>query len=135
MFSVDHYAISVKSLDASIAFYQILGFEVAKSFQAEDGSLSIVHMKNGEFILELFAYKECKDMPESALSLNSDLPVIGSKHFGLYVGDLEEAARYLLEKQLISRMPEIKTGRLGRSYFFLSDPNGILVEIIQGAGR
>ncbi|MCM1160991.1 MAG: VOC family protein [Roseburia sp.] len=135
MFTVDHYAISVKNLKASIAFYQALEFEVVKSYEAEDGSMSIVHMKNGEFILELFAYKECKDMPEWALSLNSDLPVAGSKHFGLYVEDLEEAGKYLLEKQLISKMPEIKTGRLGRSYFFLSDPNGILVEIIQGAGR
>lgn len=135
MFSVDHYAISVKNLEASIAFYQALEFNIIKSYEAEDGSMSIVHMKNGEFILELFAYKECKDIPESSLILNSDLPVVGSKHFGLYVEDLEEAGKYLLEKGLVSVMPDIKTGRLGRSYFFLSDPNGILVEIIEGAGR
>ncbi len=135
MFTADHYAISVKNLKASIAFYQALEFQIIKSYEAEDGSMSIVHMKNGEFILELFAYKEFKDIPKSALALESDLPVAGSKHFGLYVEDLEEAARYLLDKGLISAMPDIKTGRLGRSYFFLSDPNGILVEIIQGAGR
>lgn len=135
MFSVDHCAISVKNLDASIEFYQALEFEIVKSWKAEDGSLAIVHMKNGGFILELFSYKEYQDIPKTSLSLNEDLPIVGSKHFGLYVEDLEKAGKYLLEKQLITREPEIRTGRLGRSYFFISDPNGILVEIIQGEGR
>lgn len=135
MFQADHYAISVKDLNASIAFYQALEFQIVKKFQAEDESLSIVHMKNGNFILELFAYREYKDIPKTSLSLNEDLPIVGSKHFGLYVQDLKKAADYLLEKQLIKKEPEIRTGRLGRSYFFISDPNGILVEIIEGEGR
>lgn len=135
MFHIDHYAISVKDLNASMEFYQALEFGVIKKYQAEDGSLSIVHMKNGDFILELFAYKDCKDIPETSRSLTEDLPIAGSKHFGLYVQDLKEAADYLLEKKLIEKEPEIKTGRLGRSYFFISDPNGILVEIIEGEGR
>lgn len=135
MFQVDHYAISVKDLDASIAFYQALEFQVTKKFQTEDRTLTIVHMKNGDFILELFSYKEYRDIPKTSLSLNEDLPIVGSKHFGLYVQDLKEAAKYLVEKKLMEREPEIKTGRLGRSYFFLSDPNGILVEIIEGNGR
>lgn len=135
MFQADHYAISVKDLKASINFYRALEFEVVKYYRAEDETLDIVHMKNGDFILELFAYKKCKDIPKTALSLEEDLPIAGSKHFGLYVQDLEEAADYLVKKEIVRTEPEIKEGRLGRNYFFISDPNGILVEIIEGEDR
>ena len=55
MFSADHYAISVGDVDKSIAFYEKLEFRVIKDFQAEDGSVRIVQMQNGAFILEMFS--------------------------------------------------------------------------------
>ena len=55
MFSADHYAIIVGDVDKSIAFYEKLEFRVIKDFQAEDGSVRIVQMQNGAFILEMFS--------------------------------------------------------------------------------
>jgi len=45
-------------------------------------------------------------------------------------GAIEKAIAYLLAENVIKERPEIKTGRLGRNYFFIPDPDGIMVEII-----
>ena len=46
MFAADHYAISVGNIEESIVFYEKLEFCVIKDYQAEDGSVRIVQMKN-----------------------------------------------------------------------------------------
>ena len=101
-----------------------------KDYQAEDGSVRIVQMKNGDFILEMFEYPDSEKLPDFVNTLGEDLKVKGAKHFGLQVQDVEKAACYLMDAGLISKMPEISKGRLGRPYFFIKDPNGIFVEII-----
>ena len=135
MFAVDHYDISVKNIEKSVAFYKKLDFRVEKEWSVPDKSLAITHMKNGEFILELFCYKQYINMPYTGFVLNEDLPVIGSKHIGFYVDDLKKVQEYLKGTGIIKKEIEIKTGRLGRSYFFISDPDGILIEIIEKEGR
>lgn len=130
MFAADHYAISVGDVEKSIAFYEKLEFCVIKDYQAEDGSVRIVQMQNGDFILEMFAYPDSEKLPDFVNTLGEDLKVKGAKHFGLQVQDVEKAACYLLEAGIINKMPEICKGRLGRPYFFIKDPNGIFVEII-----
>ena len=87
-------------------------------------------MLNGEFILEMFSYKEHGDIPSFVSSLTADLKVVGSKHFGLCVEDLNKAAEYMIDVGILSEKPTIVPGRLGRAYFFINDPDGIFVEII-----
>lgn len=130
MFSADHYAISVGDVDKSIAFYEKLEFRVIKDFQAEDGSVRIVQMQNGAFILEMFSYPDSEKLPDFVNTLGEDLKVKGSKHLGLQVQDVECATNYLVEAGLVNEKPTICEGRLGRPYFFIKDPNGIFVEII-----
>lgn len=130
MFTTDHYAISVGDVDKSIAFYEKLEFSVIKDYHAEDGSVRIVQMKNGNFILEMFAYPDSEKLPDFVNTLGEDLKVKGAKHLGLQVQDVEKAACYLVESGLINEMPTICEGRLGRPYFFIKDPDGIFVEII-----
>lgn len=130
MFHVDHYAISVKDADKSIDFYKKLNFSLVKDYRAEDGSVRIVHMTNGGFILEMFCYPNSDELPEFVKSLNTDLMVKGSKHMGLWVESLEEASDYLKKNGLLEEKPVISQGRLGRAYFFIKDPDGIFVEII-----
>ena len=130
MFSADHYAISVGDVDKSIAFYEKLEFRVIKDFQAEDGSVRIVQMQNGDFILEMFYYPDSEKLPDFVNTLGEDLKVKGAKHLGLQVQDVEQAADYLVQAGLVNEKPAICEGRLGRPYFFIKDPNGIFVEII-----
>lgn len=130
MFNVDHYAISVGNMDKSIEFYSRLDFELLKDWEADDGSVRIVHMMNGGFILEMFCYPDCEELPEFAKNLNTDLKIIGAKHLGLWVEDLEYVAEHLQQIGVLNAKPTISQGRMGRPYFFIKDPNGIFVEII-----
>lgn len=130
MFHIDHYAISVKDADKSIAFYSKLNFYITKDWTAEDGSVRIVQMSNSGFILEMFCYPDSSALPDHCKELNTDLKVKGSKHMGLWVKDLQKAADHLLEIGLVTTKPVISHGRLGRDYFFIKDPDGIFVEII-----
>lgn len=130
MFQPDHYAISVGDVEKSITFYEKLEFKKIKDYQAEDGTVRIVQMQNGNFILEMFYYPDSEKLPDFVSTLGEDLKVKGSKHLGLQVTDVEKAAAYLEEAGLVTEKPMISQGRLGRPYFFIKDPNGIFVEII-----
>lgn len=131
MFEFDHVALSVSNADKSIEFYKKLGFKFDKRYDAPDKSLSIVLLKNENMILELFCYKNYNELPKHCEDLAEDLVVLGTKHFGLAVEDVKTAAEFVTKNGICKSLPKIQTGRLGRDYFFITDPDGILVEIIQ----
>ncbi len=130
MLKFDHVALSVTNVDESVKFYEKLEFSLSQRWDDPHGNLSIVLMKNSNMILEMFCYKNFKALPEYRQELSSDLEVIGTKHFGLCVEDINVAAKTLSEKEICIN-PKIAQGRLGRDYFFIKDPDGVLIEIIQ----
>ena len=123
-------ALSVQNLDASVEFYGVFGFESVFDWVSDDKNLSIVHLKQGEILLELFCFKETSAAPTSSLSLATDLPRVGIKHFGLQANDIHEAKKHLQALGLADDIEVIK-GRTGIDYFFIKDPSGILVEVVQ----
>jgi glyoxylase I family protein len=130
MYTFRHVAISVSDPEASIAFYRHLGFEPATQWAADDGSLQIIHLKNGEMILELFWYAQHQPAPDTIHDTATDLPVIGTKHFGLGAESISAARANLEAKGLGTRLSPTKQARtIDSSYFFVTDPDGILVEI------
>lgn len=130
-FEHHHIALSVTDLDKSIEFYSTLRFKTVLEWEADDKSLKIAHLKGDGGFLELFCYKSPQEAPESIHSVATDLPVVGTKHFGLRVKSLEEAKKYLVRKDLMKDDVQITQGRTGIQYFFIEDPDGILVEIVQ----
>lgn len=66
-------------------------------------------------------------IPESVVKIYEAL---GTKHFALGVENIEYAKEFVIKNE-IAKDIEIKVGRLGKPYFFIKDPNGILVEIIE----
>lgn len=130
MFNINHVAISVTDIEKSVEFYKKFGFQKFKSWKAEDESIKINMLKLNNTILEIFCYKEYTDLPETAKTIATDLQVIGTKHFSLGVESIEEAKEFIIKNKIANDI-EIKVGRLGKSYFFIKDPDGILVEIIE----
>ena len=130
MFNINHVAISVTNAKESIEFYKKFGFEEFKSWKAEDESIKINMLKLNNTVLEMFCYKEYAKLPETAKTTATDLPVLGTKHFALGVENIEQAKEFVIKNEIANDI-EIKVGRLGKPYFFIKDPDGILVEIIE----
>ncbi len=128
-FTLNHTTISVKDMQKSIEFYSKFGFELKKQYN--DENVEIVLLENDGRIIEFFYYKDFKELPEHAINHSDDLKVIGSKHFGIGCENIYEAKKFVEENNLYNGEIEIKPGRLGNPYFFIKDPNGINVEIIQ----
>jgi glyoxylase I family protein len=129
MYSIHHTALSVSDRAASIAFYEKLGFQQVHQWIADDESLSITHLRLGVFMLELFCYKDFVSAPGTIRATATDLPVIGTKHLGLRVDSIKAARKDLAAKGIVAADIAINQGRTGPRYFFIEDPDGILVEI------
>lgn len=117
-------------MEESINFYKKFGFKPFKEWEAEDESIKINMLKLDDTVLEIFCYQENMKLPETAKSIATDLPVIGTKHFALGVENIEKAKTFVIQNNICKNI-DIKVGRLGKPYFFISDPDGILVEIIE----
>jgi catechol 2,3-dioxygenase-like lactoylglutathione lyase family enzyme len=133
MYAIHHVALSVTDREQSILFYQKLGFSEVHFWEAEDKSLSITHLKldDSDFILELFCFASPQPAPESIHSTATDLLIIGTKHFGLKVDSIEAARDDLVANGTVGPDIKITQGRTGPRYFFIEDPDGILVEIAE----
>lgn len=130
MFKITHVAISVSDSKRAIDFYKKFGFEEFKSWMADDESIKINMLKLGNMVLEIFCYKDYESLSENAKTTADDLRVLGTKHFALGVDDINKAKEFVISNNICDNV-EITRGRLGKEYFFISDPDGILVEIIE----
>lgn len=126
-----HVAISVESIERSTRFYEQFGFREALRYDAPDASMSVSHLRLDGFILELFSFSTPAPLPAAARELTTDLPEIGVKHFGLQVDSVEETLRDFIARGLCPASTTITEGRTGVRYFFLADPDGILVEFLE----
>lgn len=129
MFDFDHIAISAENLEETLSFYYKFGFVLYKEYH--DENVDIVMLEFNSVFLEIFHYNENFDLPEHSKELLIDLKTIGNKHFALRVKDINEAKQWIEDKNLNNSEIKINKGRLGRNYFFIKDPNGILMEIIE----
>ncbi len=128
-FYIHHIAISVTDIEKSEKFYSHFGFRKIIEYQSEDEGLRIRHLKKGNLIIELFQFQN--HISSKKYSLWEDLKVLGYKHIAFKVEDIYRAKEELIREGLISPNTEIKKGRTGILYFFLTDPDGNFVEIVE----
>ncbi|MEE4025769.1 VOC family protein [Gordonia sp. PKS22-38] len=130
-FSLHHVALSVSSIERSTQFYAQFGFNEALRYDAPDGSMSVSHLRLDGLILELFSFATPSPLPDAARELSTDLPEIGVKHFGLQVDSVADTLHDFIHRGLCPASTTITDGRTGVRYFFIADPDGILVEFLQ----
>lgn len=132
MFEFHHCALSVRDLGKSIDFYQCFGFQPALIWDSPDGTLRIAHLRlqGQDAILELFWYAKNAAVSHEEQPIGNDLERIGVKHLALKVASLSEAKR-LLSDHGLPRGSDIVHGRTGIDYFFLQDPDGLWLEIVE----
>jgi len=128
---IGHVAITVRDLERSEKFYKdTFGFVCVERIEDKEGGFVISIMERGKITLELFSHPRCKPFPRYRRKLDSDLKVCGVKHFALEVKDIEKKFHELKSKKV-----KLLTGieNLGKRlrYFFIKDPDGIFIEVVE----
>jgi len=128
-FYIHHVAVSVSDIEKSAEFYRYFGFEEITDYTAEDGSYRIKHLKLGDFIVELFWF--CDHTAVVKKDLWNDLKTGGYRHIALKVKDIYKALEELKKDKIADSETQVSKGRTGILYFFIKDPDGNFVEIVQ----
>lgn len=115
---ISHIALYVRDIDKSRAFYKdFLGFAEPYSLSRDDGSLRLTWMKiNDQQTIELFPEKEAKSDRLYHIAVETD--------------DATAMRDYLAARGV--KVPEkVGTGKIGNANYFVQDPDGHNVEIVQ----
>lgn len=127
--SLHHIALSVRDAQASIEFYSHFGFTEAVVWRADDATLAIHQLINHESVmLELFVYAASVQKPRIHNTVGNNLEEIGIKHLGMRVDNLDE---FRVAINSIGEVTDIVMGRTGFRYFFVKDPDGNWVEVVE----
>ena len=124
-----HMMVRVLDLDRSIAFYETaLGLKVADRFDFD--SFTLVYLKNAEADFEV----------ELTLNKGRTEPYShgeGYGHVAFCVGDLDGEHRRLTEAGINPNpIKEFhRDGGLMARFFFIQDPDGYKIEVLQRHGR
>lgn len=129
--SVHHVSLSVRDAEASMSFYAKFGFRPAVQWNSPSGDL-VIHQLTSEsgVMIELFEYLSNRDCAPLEATEGNDLERVGLKHFGLKVKDVL-AVRAAALADSWGPIHDLKHARTGFDYFFIQDPDGNWVEIVQ----
>ncbi len=124
--TLGHWNMKVRDLDASIKFYETLGFPLFLTLTEADGSPWIVYLKFGDDLyLELLPGGTGKAPGEQATGLN---------HLCITVDNIETAAKELEAAGIALRNPlSLKRGLDNNRGAWIEDPDGNRIELMEMA--
>ncbi|KKQ86117.1 MAG: Glyoxalase/bleomycin resistance protein/dioxygenase [Parcubacteria group bacterium GW2011_GWF2_38_8] len=123
-----HTAISVSNLEKSQAFYEkVFDLEFDSKGERPDLKIKIINLKdkNGN-VIELFKHEKPVPLQDDLM----DFQKVGIKHIAFIVDNLEEAVEKAVSHGAKIIWP-IKEGITVKRLAFVSDPNGIPIELIE----
>jgi catechol 2,3-dioxygenase-like lactoylglutathione lyase family enzyme len=125
---IHHIAISVKDSEKSAKFYiENFGFKEVDRFTKSgwDGDATILQLDNLQ--LEIFQFRSHIEKKDDL----SDLKVIGLKHIGIKVKNVNDKYIELKSKGVDIDKPVKGTGSACAWFCFLRDPDGIPIELYE----
>jgi len=136
---IDHTALSVSSLERSLAFYRdLIGMEVVFEVDFDDETLGIVnglhgckakvvHLKLGATVLELFEYRRPRGKPSARERRQCDTGFI---HIGFRVTDIQKHYEEMRTQgvRFLSEPLEIRPGAF---IVYFEGPDGEVCEMRQ----
>jgi lactoylglutathione lyase len=134
---LDHIAISVKDLDRALAFYSgVLGFTVLTRKKNLDLNVEYASVKADQSVIEII--KPIGLSPSSPKPIKSGLAGVaecmrmkaGLNHISLRVDDIASVCSMLKSKG-VQFLVEPHLTKSGSTFAFFTDPDGILIELIQ----
>jgi glyoxylase I family protein len=87
-------------------------------------------LRKSGLTLELFEFKKHKSLPLYRRTLGNDLQTLGVKHFSLETKNITVAYNKF-KKARVKCATELRLFANGKRYFFVKDPDGILIEIME----
>ena len=127
--SVDHIAITVSDMERSLGLYRdLLGFEVMGQMLLKEGSFKIVYLQAGDARIELFEFADKGSPVETGVPDE----VLGFKHIGLTVEDVDEVASNLKAAGVHFTVDPKMASSGGIRLAFFHDPDGNLLELTAG---
>jgi catechol 2,3-dioxygenase-like lactoylglutathione lyase family enzyme len=124
--------LTVTDLDASVHFYSQFGFTPSTKIRKPDGRERItLHAPGADsFELKLFTNPDASK-PRQPQPLEEYLRDVGTRYMSLLCTDVDHF--YAQHKSALNFVRAPKTGMTGCRYAFITDPDGILLEIYQPA--
>lgn len=116
-----HTMVRVKDLDASVAFYKLLGMKETRRYDSEKGRFTLLFMAPPD-------QKECPVELTYNWDGDDDLPS-DSRHFGhlaYSVDNIYETCQYLMEHGITINRPP-RDGHMA----FVRSPDNISIELLQ----
>ena len=143
--TVHHVGISTRDLDRSVAFYKLVtgrdpelvgtldGPAVASETGVDGAAMRVAFVRVGQARLELVQWLRPAPAPEDETERRA-----GALHVAFTVDDLDAEHRRLAEAGVTFDVPPTTLaeadgvpGMVGARYAYLSDPDGVTVELFQ----
>ena len=126
---VNHFGISVRDMDESVAWYErVFGFVVLDRSVIPATSVRVCHMQAPGFLLELFCPDDPFPLPEDRRDPNRDMLTLGNKHISFGVPD----AHILLDEFKRLGVNVAFIAEVDSTYgVFINDNTGNLIEIFE----
>jgi glyoxylase I family protein len=123
---IHHIAITVNNLEESRQFYQdFFKFNTHKIFERKDLGAKAIFLELSGFYLELWQFKDLKDNSDDL----RDIKVRGIRHIAFEVENLDKIISDVQQKGV--EATKAKLSASGHYYSFISDPNGVALELYQ----
>ena len=127
-FKIHHISINVSDITKSKKFYLLFDFVECHTYASENEDLKIIHLAGGNCIIELFCYSVAPRQRTISSEIKHN-EFIGIDHFSLQTDNIENA--YEILGKYIPNDNGIQSGRTGIRYFFIADPDGNQIEIVE----